>query len=148
MSEKGKRSAGVSRAVFGVPPNTSSSDTHRAGRHSAHYYYAKNGRVKVSRSESNRFQGRQTQGNPAFLCAFCPWRLCVSLDSIRENRAQSNSVAVSRSKSHRNPQSNLTMSQIEASALPADSLARGRRGRRGCFGRPVGRDRLGGLDRF
>jgi hypothetical protein len=29
-------SAGVSPAVFGVPPNTSSPDTHRAGRRSAH----------------------------------------------------------------------------------------------------------------
>jgi hypothetical protein len=34
MNEEGKRSACVSRAVFGVPPNTSSPDTHRAGRHS------------------------------------------------------------------------------------------------------------------
>jgi len=32
---EGKGSAGVPPAVFGVPPNTSSPDTHRAGRHSA-----------------------------------------------------------------------------------------------------------------
>jgi hypothetical protein len=34
MNEEGKGSACVSRAVFGVPPNTSLPDAHRAGRHS------------------------------------------------------------------------------------------------------------------